>query len=65
MSSPRLLGMVRRLGLLAQWPFSRGRFIRRMPLPPFSRWTQTRDMPTLAPKSFRQIWSERLEDKGR
>ena len=65
MSSPRLLGLTRTLGLLAQWPFSRGSFIRRMPLPPFSRWTRTRDMPALAPKSFRQVWKDRLEGEER
>ena len=65
MSSPRLLGMTRRLGLLAQWPFAKRGIIRRMPLPPFSRWTRTRDMPALAPKSFRQVWKERLEEEGR
>ena len=64
MSSPRMLGMVRTLGLLAQWPFSRGSFIRRMPLPPFSKWTRSRDLPSMPHKSFRQIWSERLEKDG-
>ena len=52
MSSPRLLGFTRTLGLLAQWPFSRGSFIRRMPLPPFSRWTRTRDLPCVAAKEL-------------
>ena len=65
MSSPRLLGLTRTLGLLAQWPFARGAFIRRMPLPPFSRWTRSRDLPALPHKSFRQIWAERLEGEDR
>ena len=60
MSSPRLLSWVRRLGRLAQAPLaSRGR-LRRLPLPLFSRWTKSKDLPALAPKSFRQVWDEEL-----
>jgi len=62
MSSPGLLSWVRGLGRLAQAPLSsRGR-LRRLPLPLLSRWTKSKDLPALAPKSFRQVWDEELSE---
>ena len=63
MSSPRLLALARKFGRLAQFPFARRGVIRRIPLPPFSKWTRTRDLPSMPPRSFRQIWAERLEQQ--
>ena len=60
MSGPRMLGLARRLGRLAQRPFVRNGLIRRIPFPPFSIWTKSRDLPAMAPKPFRQLWKERL-----
>ena len=60
MSSPRLLGLTHTLGHLAQGPLVRRGRIRRVPIPPFSRWTRSRDLPPLAPKTFRQIWDKGL-----
>ena len=60
MSGPTTLGLVRRLGLLAQLPFVRNGVVRKAPISPISRWTKGRDLPRLAGKSFRQRWGERL-----
>ncbi len=53
--SPRLFGLAARAAGLG------GRFLPpRPPLPPpLNGWTRTRDLPELAPKSFRQLWAER------
>ena len=63
MSSPRMLSLVHRLGRWMQLPLVRGGRIRRVPLPPFSRWTRSRDLPPLSSKTFHQIWAERLSNE--
>ena len=55
-----LLAHLNRLGRLGQVPFSRKGRLRSIPIPPFSHWTRDRDLPSLPPKSFRQIWQDRL-----
>jgi L-lactate dehydrogenase complex protein LldF len=60
MSSPRLLGLTRAVGLQVQRPLVRGGMMRNFPVPPFSRWTRSRDLRPLASKSFRQVWKEWL-----
>ena len=60
MSSPRWLSLVHRIGRLMQTPLARNGKIRRIPIPPFSQWTRTRDLPALPPKSFRRIWADEL-----
>ena len=49
-----------RLGRLLQRPVKRGGRIRRLPVPVLSGWSQGRDFPPLARKSFAQVWRERL-----
>lgn len=62
-SSERSLGWARSFAVFLQRPFtSRGR-IRRIPLPPFSRWTRSRDLPALAPRSFHERWATELKDR--
>ena len=63
MSSPKLLSSLRRLGRFAQAPLARGGRLRRLPLPIFSPWTKSKDLPALAPKPFRQIWDEELSQE--
>ena len=60
MSGRLTLALFRRLALLFQRPFVREGRIRRLPFPPFSRWTRARDMPVMAPKTFRQLWDQKL-----
>ena len=60
MSGRLTLALIRRLALLFQRPFVREGRIRRLPFPPFSRWTRARDMPVMAPKTFRQLWDQKL-----
>ncbi len=36
---------------------------RRLPFPPFSRWSQQRDLPDWPEKSFRQLYPEEKEDR--
>lgn len=64
MSSPRLLGVTRTLGLLIQRPLVRKGRISSVPIAPFSKWTRSRDLPALAPKTFREIWDKRLSKEG-
>jgi L-lactate dehydrogenase complex protein LldF len=57
MKSPRLYEISGKAGRVAQRPLSRGDSIR--PLPgPMSAWTNSRDLPPLAEKSFRELWKE-------
>ncbi len=50
----------RSLARLLQRPFVRGGRIRRLPLPPLSRWTRGRDLPALPKRSFHQVWKDDL-----
>ena len=57
MKSPTLYNIGRKAARLAQEPAKKGGSIR--PLPgPLSAWTDARDLPPLAPKSFRELWKE-------
>ena len=60
MSNPTLVSLFHRLGRFAQLPLTRGGKIPRVLLPPFSRWTQSRDLPVLPSKSFHQVWAKTL-----
>ncbi len=58
--SPRLFAAAGRGAVLA------ARVMGRPPLPgPLSGWTEHREFPTFAPKSFHQRWSERAKDRGK
>ncbi|HEX5850830.1 MAG TPA: LutB/LldF family L-lactate oxidation iron-sulfur protein [Rubrobacter sp.] len=57
MKRPALYNISSRAGRLAQKPLERDGSIR--PLPgPLGAWTGSREMPPLAPKSFRELWNE-------
>jgi len=64
MMRPRAYTLCTRLARLAQWLFASRRqgdiqkWIRRFPTAPLARWTDGRDLPVLAPKSFRERWKE-------
>ena len=64
MSSPERLKFAAKMGRIAQKLIpgmaKRGGWIRRAPLPLFSRWTRARDLPQLPSKSFRDIWRDEL-----
>ena len=69
MTKPALLRLTTRVGRVLQGidrllPFSPikrdGRWIRRFPFPPLSKWTRKRDLPTLPSRSFREIWKDEL-----
>ena len=63
MSSPERLSFATRMGRMAQRLIpGRGGWIRRAPLPLFSRWTRARDLPRLPSKSFRDIWRDELDN---
>jgi L-lactate dehydrogenase complex protein LldF len=47
-----------RLARIGQRFFSRRGWIKKAPMFPASRWTEGRDLPALAPKSFRERWKE-------
>ena len=54
-SSPGRYAWTARLGRIAQVPLARHGRIRRAPFP-FSRWTDGRDLPPIAARSFRERW---------
>jgi L-lactate dehydrogenase complex protein LldF len=64
MMRPRVYALTTRLARLAQWLLTSRRegeiqkWIRRFPAAPVARWTDGRDLPALAPKSFRERWKE-------
>ncbi|MCH8087543.1 MAG: lactate utilization protein, partial [Chloroflexi bacterium] len=69
MSSPRMLGTAVRFGRVLQKierliPFSPlikdGKWIKMAPLPPLSRWTRSRDLPTLPKQTFHEVWKKEL-----
>ncbi len=69
MSSPRLLRLAVGCGRVLQnlgrlMPFSPltkdGKWIRRAPFPPLSRWTRARDLPILPKQTFHEIWEKEL-----
>jgi L-lactate dehydrogenase complex protein LldF len=69
MSSPRMLGTAVRFGRVLQRierliPFSPlikdGKWIKMAPLPPLSRWTRSRDLPTLPKQTFHEVWKKEL-----
>ena len=60
MSSPTMLSLVHKAGRNLQMPIARGGKIGRIPVPPLSRWTRSRDLPAVPARSFHQIWDEEL-----
>ena len=69
MSSPRLLRLAvgfgrAMLNLGRLMPFSPltkdGKWIRKAPFPPLSKWTRARDLPILPKKTFHEIWAKEL-----
>ena len=66
MRNPGRMSLGARLGRIVQrlvpGMSRRGGWIRRAPLPLFSRWTRARDLPQLPAKSFRDIWRDELGD---
>ena len=69
MNSPSRMAFGARLGRIAQrlvpGMSKRGGWIRRAPLPLFSRWTRARDLPQLPARSFRDIWRDELGGDNR
>ena len=69
MNNPRRMSFGARLGRIAQrlvpGMSKRGGWIRRAPLPLFSRWTRARDLPQLPARSFRDIWRHELGGDSR
>ena len=69
MRSPHRLSFAARMGRIGQRLLPgmgrRQGWIRRAPLPLFSRWTRARDLPQLPSRSFRDIWRDELSEDGR
>lgn len=58
MKRPRIYGLAASLARLGQRLFVHKGWIRRFPIFPVSGWTEGRDLPALARKSFRNRWKE-------
>ena len=58
MQRPRLYLLGSRWARLGQRLFARQGWIRKLPMPIASHWTEGRDFPALAPKSFHERWKE-------
>lgn len=68
MRSRKALESQTRLARLFQRPLVKGGKIRKLPAPMVAGWTESRDFPALAPKSFARIWGDELSgnnDPGR
>lgn len=57
--SPRLFGLVARLGALGSRLLPKRR---KLPIGPLGAWTQSRAVPDLAPQSFHQWWASRTKE---
>ena len=64
MSSPFVLGLIHKLGRCLQIPFVKNGKISRLRIPPFSTWTNTKDLPPIAKQSFRDIWKKKLSKEN-
>lgn len=64
MTSPRRYAWSSRLARRGQGLFARKGWIRSFPAFPASRWTERRDLPALAPQSFREQWKNLDQDGG-
>jgi L-lactate dehydrogenase complex protein LldF len=58
MERPWAYALGSRLARLGQRLFARQGWIQKVPFFPLSRWTEGRDLPALAPQSFRERWKE-------
>ena len=58
MQRPWAYALGARLARFGQRFFARRGWIKKTPMFPASRWTEGRDLPALAPKSFRERWKE-------
>jgi L-lactate dehydrogenase complex protein LldF len=57
LGSPALFRLAARLGRVAQRPFARAGRLPRLPFL-FGRWTRTRDLPPVAPRTFHERWRD-------
>lgn len=64
MTSPRRYAWSSRLARWGQGIFACQGWIRAFPAFPVSRWTERRDLPALASKSFREHWKDLKSDGG-
>jgi L-lactate dehydrogenase complex protein LldF len=55
--SPAAYALSARVARVLQRPFVRGERLRRVPSP-LARWTRTRDLPSVAAKTFRERWKD-------
>ena len=60
MSSPRLLGVGRKIGRRLLSPMAKGGVLGSTRIPLVSRWAKSRDLPIPAPRSFSEIWRDEL-----
>src|SRR5207253_2702343 len=60
---PWLYRLALKLGRWATWPFARGGWLRKLP-GPAAGWTQARDFPAPARRSFRERWREIADTQG-
>lgn len=63
MKRPWAYSMGASLARVGQKLYARDGWIQKIPTFPASKWTATRDLPALAPKSFHQRWKEIGDDK--
>jgi L-lactate dehydrogenase complex protein LldF len=58
MKRPAMYALASRLARWGQGLFARGGWLRKIPVYPASCWTEGRDFPALAPKTFHERWKE-------
>ena len=63
MKNPRAYALGSRLARWAQRLVARHGWIRQIAVPPASHWTEARDLPALAPKTFHERWKEISKQK--
>jgi L-lactate dehydrogenase complex protein LldF len=63
LESPEHLDRARKLGRIAQRPFAKNGVISHLPFG-LDAWTGVRDLPAIAPESFREWWVKREKEAG-
>ena len=62
MKHPALIRLSNHILAAIQKPIMKQGVIRSVPIPPFSKWTRSRDLPSIPKRTFHEIWDKELQN---